>query len=79
MNATRVSSLVTVSLPRRMLTASDRLAKRKHMTRSEFLRTALRRYLEETDALESIRIYEEEKRKRKLKTVKGSIAQLMRI
>lgn len=77
MNTVRASSLVTVSLPRRMLSASDRVAKRHHMTRSEFVRTALRRYLEEVDAAEAVRIYQDEKKAGKLKTLKGSLAALM--
>ena len=54
------------------------MAKKKQMTRSEFMRAALRQYLEEQDALEAVRIYEKELREGKLKTVRGSLIKLMR-
>lgn len=44
----RTSSLVTISLPPAMVAASEKTAQNQNMTRSELLRTALRRYLEET-------------------------------
>lgn len=43
----RKTSLVTVSLPPQMLKESEKVALDKNMTRSELLRTALRRYLED--------------------------------
>lgn len=77
MNASQSSSLVTVAIPRRMLAVSDRAAKRQRMTRAEFVRTALRRYLEEIEAVKVIEEYQEEKKTKKLKTLKGSLASLM--
>jgi len=65
----RTSLLVTISLPPAMVKASERAAKRHHMTRSELMRTALRRFLEEQSALESVRLYEDERRAGKLKTL----------
>ncbi|OGL72988.1 hypothetical protein A3E39_02520 [Candidatus Uhrbacteria bacterium RIFCSPHIGHO2_12_FULL_60_25] len=70
----RTSSLVTVSLPPSMVKASERVAKRHHMTRSELMRTALRYFLEEQTALEAIRVYEQERRDGKLKTLKSLAA-----
>ncbi|MBI2356337.1 MAG: ribbon-helix-helix protein, CopG family [Candidatus Doudnabacteria bacterium] len=43
----RNTSLVTISLPPQMLRESEKIAQKQNMTRSELLRTALRRYLEE--------------------------------
>ncbi|GEM_PF-2989041 len=43
----RTSSLVTISLPPEMVAESEKIALDKNMTRSELLRTALRKYLEE--------------------------------
>lgn len=43
----RSTSLVTISLPPQMLRESEKIAQNQNMTRSELLRTALRRYLEE--------------------------------
>lgn len=70
----RTSSLVTVSLPPAMVKESERIAKRHHMTRSELMRTALRRFLEEQAALEAIKVYEQERRTGKLKTLKSLAA-----
>ncbi|MDP4000883.1 MAG: ribbon-helix-helix domain-containing protein [bacterium] len=65
----RTSSLVTISLPPRMLADSERIARKKNMTRSELLRTALRIYLEEISAAEAIRIADEELQAGKLKVL----------
>ena len=73
----RTSSLVTISLPPTMVKESEKVARKRHMTRSELLRTALRRYLEETQFEEAVRVYKKEKRSGKLKTLKGSLADLM--
>ncbi len=70
----RTSSLVTVSLPPAMVKASEKMAKRHHMTRSELMRTALRHFLEEQAALEATRIYEQERRTGKLKVLKSLVA-----
>lgn len=66
----RTTSLVTVSLPPALLRTSQKIATQKHMTRSELIREALRRYIEEQDALEAIRIYKTEIRLKKLKKLK---------
>ena len=57
----RTSSLVTISLPPKMLAESEKVAKRKNMTRSELLRTALRDYLEGVSALGALESYKKEK------------------
>ncbi len=57
-----------------MVKASEKIAKRRHMTRSELMRTALRHFLEEQAALESIRTYEQERRAGKLKVLKSLTA-----
>ena len=74
----RHSSIVTISLPPKMATWSEKIAKKKQMTRSELVRTALRHYLEEQGALDAIRTYREEARGGKLKELKGSLTRLMR-
>ncbi|HLC44759.1 MAG TPA: ribbon-helix-helix domain-containing protein [Patescibacteria group bacterium] len=73
----RTSSLVTISLPPKMVAESEKVAKQQNMTRSELLRTALRFYLEETSTQEAIRIFKKEKREGKLKVLKGSLADLI--
>lgn len=70
----RTSSLVTFSIPPAMITQAERAARRQHMTRSELIRSALRRYLEELAVGESIRIYKKERREGKLKELKGSLS-----
>ena len=74
----RTSTLVTISLPPALRTASERIARRRHMTRSELMRTALRDYLAQQHTEEAIRVYEKEKSEGKLKLLKGSLADLMR-
>lgn len=44
----RRTSLVTISLPPKMLKVSERMAQEQNMTRSELVRIALRRYMEQT-------------------------------
>ena len=73
----RTSSLVTVSLPPALVKETERAAKRQHMTRSEFMRTALRRYLEEASAKSAVLTYREERKQGKLKVLKGSLAAMM--
>jgi len=53
---------------------SGRIAKKQHMTRSELVRTALRRYVEEQSALMAVAVYQTEKQAGKLKILKGSLA-----
>ena len=76
-NYMRTSSLVTISLPPALVIQSEKIAKKNHMTRSELLRTALRRFIEEQSALEAIAVYERERNSGKLKTLKGSLVSLM--
>ena len=73
----RTTSLVTVSLPPALVVQSEKIAKKYHMTRSELLRTALRHFIEEQQALEAVAVYEKERRTKKLKVLKGSLASLM--
>lgn len=73
----RTSTLVTISLPPAMLRQSQKIAKQQKMTRSELIRAALRRYIEELDLNEAIRVYEDEKRSGTLKELKGSLADLI--
>ena len=56
----RQSALITISLPQAMARASEKFARKNHMTRSELLRTALRRYFEELEFQEAIHIAHEE-------------------
>lgn len=74
----RTSSLITISLPPALVTQSEKIAKKNHMTRSELFRTALRSFIEEQNALEAITIYKKERNSGKLKTLKGSLASLVR-
>ena len=73
----RSTSVATISLPATLAKTFDRLAKRQHMTRSELYRTALRRYVEEHDALAAVAVYEQESVGGKLKVLKGSLAGLV--
>ena len=73
----RTTSLVTISLPPVLLRTSQKIATQKQMTRSELIREALRRYIEEQDAAEAVRVYEQELRSGKLKKLKGSLVSLM--
>lgn len=71
--------MITVSLPPALVVESEKVAKKKHMTRSELMRTALRIYLEEQALDEAIRVGEEELRLGKLKVLPvGGLAKLMR-
>lgn len=73
----RTSSLVTISLPPALVTQSEKIAKKNHMTRSELFRTALRSFIEEQNALEAISVYKKERDSKKLKTLKNSLTSLM--
>ena len=59
--AMRNTSLVTISLPPAMVKESERLAKNRQMTRSEFMRAAIRKFIEEFDESRAKRIAWEEK------------------
>lgn len=74
----RTSSLVTISLPPALVTQSQKIAKKNHMTRSELFRTALKSFIEEQNAREAIAIYKKERATKKLKTLKKPLANLMR-
>lgn len=73
----RTSSLITFSIPPVMVTQAEKVARRQHMTRSELIRSALRRYLEDLSAEEAVRTYKKERREGKLKELKGSLRSLM--
>jgi metal-responsive CopG/Arc/MetJ family transcriptional regulator len=78
----RTSSVVTISLPPAMAKQSATIAKKRHMTRSELMRSALRNYIEqvkheEAQADIALREYEREKKSGKLKELKGSLVDLM--
>ena len=73
----RTSSLVTFSIPPAMVTQAERVARRQHMTRSELIRSALRRYLEELTVEETVLAYKKERQEGKLKELTGSLASLM--
>lgn len=70
----RTSAIVSISLPPALMLQSGRIAKKQHMTRSELVRTALRRYVEEQSALMAVAVYQTEKQAGKLKILKGSLA-----
>ena len=75
----RTSSIVTISVPPALAIQATRLAKKKHMTKSELLRAALRRYLEELQMEEAIAIADEELKQGKLKILTpGGLAELMK-
>lgn len=75
----RTTSLVTISLPPSMAAESEKVARKQHMTRSELLRIALRRYLEETQLEEAIRVADAELRLGKLKVLpRGGLVSLMK-
>ena len=69
----RTSNVITMSLPTKLLAASDRLAKKNSMTRSELIRMGLRKIIEELEVGEVVREYEQDKRSGKLKELKGSL------
>lgn len=74
----RTSSLVTISLPPKLVAESEKIARKKHMTRSELLRSALRHYIEEMELGEAIRIADEEIKTGKAKVLPpGGLAELM--
>ena len=73
----RTTELITISLPQKMLKISEKLARAKHMTRSEFVRNALRTYIDGSNADEAIQVYKDELRKGTLKELKGSLADLI--
>ena len=74
----RNTSLVTISLPPAMVKESERMARVQQMTRSEFMRAAIRRFIEELDTDEAIRIADEELKSGKLKVLpKGGLARLI--
>lgn len=73
----RKTNLVTISLPPSMLVEARKLAKKQGMTRSELLRSALRRYIEETQLDEAVYAFEKDRREGKLKVLKGSLVDLM--
>lgn len=73
----RKSNLVTISLPPAMVAVAAKIAKKKGMTRSELLRSALRRYIEEMQMEEAVKAFEKERREGKLKVLKGSLVDLM--
>ena len=61
-----------------MLSEAGKVARKKHMTRSELMRVALREYIEKHSAMEAVHIYKKELREGKLKTLRGSLTDLMR-
>lgn len=73
----RKTNLVTISLPPSMMSEAEKVAKKQHMTRSELMRTALRRYIEEMQLEEGINTFEKERWEGKLKVLKGSLVDLM--
>lgn len=68
----RTTSIITISLPPKLAAASEKIAREKHMTRSELMRTALRNFIEEHAAAEAIAIYKKELREGKLKELKDA-------
>lgn len=73
----RKTSLVTISLPRPMASEAEKIARKQGMTRSELLRSALRRYIEEIRLEEAVSVFEKEQREGKLQILKGSLVDLM--
>lgn len=74
----RKTEVVTISLPPKMVSWTNAVAKEKNMTRSELLRAAIRQYLEWQDTAAAIDVYKKELKAGKLKVLKGSLADLMR-
>ncbi len=85
----RSTSLITISLPPAMAQKTQKAAKKQNMTRSELFRAAIDQYLYELeqrearlaweikDTREAITAYNKAKREGKLKTLKGSLSDLM--
>ena len=77
----RTSSVMTISLPPAMVKASDKVAEKQNMTRSELIRTALRNYIEQTQyhakTMRAIAEYEKEKKQGALKKLDGSLADFL--
>lgn len=74
----RTTDLITISLPPKMAAQAEKIAKKQHMTRSELLRTALRRYFEEVYIEEIVRTADEELRAGKAKVLPpGGLTQLL--
>lgn len=75
----RTSSLITISLPPALVNQTEKVAKRRHMTRSELLRTALRHYLEEVQLEEAIQSATDDLVHGRTKILpRGGLAQLLR-
>ena len=75
----RTSEIMTISLPSQLAIASANGAKRHSMTRSEFMRAALRYYLEYQNLGEAVATAHAERKSGKLRTLpKGGLATLIR-
>ncbi len=75
----RKTSLVTISLPPSIMQDAEKVAKKQGMTRSELLRSALRRYLEEVRLEEAVRVADRELKSRTAKVLsRGGLAGLIR-
>lgn len=75
----RTTALITISLPRTMVRDSDKVAKTKQMTRSEFIRAALRRYIEEAELANAVRIADKELAEGKMRVLpRGGLAKLLK-
>mgnify|MGYP001561428245 CR=1 FL=1 len=75
----RKTNLVTISLPPSMALEARKVARKQGMTRSELLRSALRRYIEEMRLDEAVRIADEELASGKAKILpKGGLAALLK-
>lgn len=74
----RTSSILTVSLPPQMAAEAKKLAKKKQMTSSELMRTALRHYFEQVYVDEVVRTAERDFRSGKARVLPpGGLAALM--
>lgn len=74
----RTSSLITISLPPTLLRESERVAEKSQMTRSEFMRVALRQYLEDVKLGEAVRVADYELASGKAKVLgRGGLVKLM--
>ncbi len=75
----RTSSLITISLSPAIASATDRVARKKHMTRSELFRAAIRNFLEENQLEEALRAAESDLCSGGARVLsRGGLAKLMR-
>ncbi len=75
----RTSSVISISLPTAMLKEASRLAKKSHMTRSEYLRASLRVRMEEQLFADAVLNADQARREGKMKVLRpGDLTKMMK-